>query len=110
VCGAKKEREGFFVESEGCDQDFVQPCTIRSFVCFGAASPRTLSSGRKGTMLASRVGFMALWQERSRSFGYFWFQQGSWLICKEDAGEMVADGFVVCACMCGVEIATNNGR
>jgi hypothetical protein len=54
VCGAKKEREGFFVESEGCDQDFVQPCTIRSFVYFGAASPRTLSSGRKGTMLASR--------------------------------------------------------
>ncbi len=27
------------------------------FACFGAASPRTLSSGRKGTMLASRVGF-----------------------------------------------------
>ncbi len=41
---------------------------------------------------------------------WFWFQQGSWLSYKEDAGEMVADGFVVCACMCGVEIATNNGR
>jgi hypothetical protein len=56
VCGAKKEREVSFVGSEGCDQNFCatvynsKPC----FVCFGAASPRTLSSGRKGTMLASR--------------------------------------------------------
>ncbi len=66
MCGAKKEREVSFVGSEGCDQNFCatvynsKPC----FVCFGAASPRTLSSGRKGTMLASRVGFMALWQAR----------------------------------------------
>jgi hypothetical protein len=40
------------------------------FVCFGAASPRTLSSGRKGTMLASRVGFMASWQ--ARRWQEFW--------------------------------------
>jgi hypothetical protein len=73
VCGAKKEGKGFFVGSEGCDviETLCNRVQFEAFfVCFGAASPRTLSSGRKGAMLASRVGFMALWQ--ARRWQEFW--------------------------------------